>query len=164
MSLGVKIIMTAINLMCLVVTLIYPSNITAISLLPSWITAGGWLYLRVTSISSSRGIHKAKNILFTVSFVFLVVCTTISLLIGFICEYANCTGMYDFPCFVLKEGVVLPFEVVIDYGVFEKFVFIIFAIYFALEIFLTGYGKVSDSGEDYYNKNSTPNEVINNNQ
>ncbi len=164
MGLRAKIIMAAVNFLCLMVTLVYPNNATAIALLPSWITAGEWLYLR---IASPLKIKKKSDGLIIAFFVFLVACATLSMCIGFVCNYIDHPTLLDAqvenirPYFALKESVVFPFDFKIDYAAFEIFVLAIFGVYFISDIILTAYNELNPPKKNKRKMTQTPSEIIN---
>ena len=140
MTIGLKIIVAAVNLVCLIVTLIYPNDATPISLLPCWITAGTWLYNRLSSFTEK----KTKEIVLILPLVVLTACAAFSLVIGFACDYTISESI-DYPCYVAKETAIIPFDIQLNYGIFQGFVFIVCLVYSILEIV---FDFISNSGDE----------------
>lgn len=159
-----KIVIAAINFLCLLVTLIYPNDATPIALLPCWITAGEWLYLR---IPTPLKVSNKRDFFVITFFVMLVVCATLSMFVGFGCTYIDSTsplfnGKYLGPYYSLKENAVFPFNFEIEYAIFEGFVCLIFVLYFICEIIISAYDELHPEGDTKNNITKKPSEIINN--
>ena len=130
MTIGLKIIVAAVNLVCLVVTLIYPNDATPISLLPCWITTGTWLYNRLSSFSGKK--TKALVVLI-LPLAFLTFCAAFSFCIGFACDYIAPESL-SYPYYAIKSDAIIPFGFQMNYAVFQIFVFVVCLLYSIMEI------------------------------
>lgn len=130
MTIGLKIVVAAINLVCLIVTLIYPNNATSIALLPCWITAVMWLYSRLSSFSG----QKTKALFLILPLTFLVICGALSFCIGVSCDYVVPVEPSDCPHYAAKSEAIIPFDLHIDYNAFQIFVLIVFLLFTTIEI------------------------------
>ena len=156
MSIGLKIIVAAVNLVCLIVTLIYPNDATPISLLPCWVTAGMWIYNRLSSFSG----RKTKALVLILPLVFLTICASFSFCIGFACEYIS--DSINYPYYEPKSDAMIPFNLHIDFRVFQIFVFVVCFLYYVAEIVFEFIGSSQNTSETVQDKSTkTPTQLIN---
>ena len=157
MAIGAKIVVAAVNLICLFVTLIYPNDATPFSLLPCWITAGTWLYNRLSKFDGNKN---SKALTFIIPLSLLVIFAAFSCAIGFSCEYKipnEFNNLSKYPYYALKTDAVFPFEFIIQYSAFQIFVFSVCFLYFVLEIVFdfVSFQSSKDSRKDELSQNPT---------
>ena len=154
MSVGLKIIVAGINLVCLIVTLIYPNAATPISLLPCWVTAGMWLYNRLSCFSGK----KTKALVLIFPLVFLTISAAFSFCIGFACDY-TVSESFKYPYYAARSDAIIPFDVHIDFRAFQIFVFVVCFLYYAADIVFEFIGNSKSVQQNDYAK--TPTQLVN---
>ena len=157
MTIGLKNIVAAVNLVCLFVTLIYPNDATPISLLPCWITTGTWLYNRLSSFSGK----KTKALALILPLAFLTLCAAISFCIGFACDYIVPESL-SYPYYAIKSDAIIPVDFQMSYALFQIFVFVVCLLFSITEIIFEFVGNNSNAQKTSQKESTkTPAQLVN---
>lgn len=178
--------------MCVCLSHLYPNDATPISLLPCWVTVGSWLYERIIDLEKNIKKNKSKKnnserireiiaLLFCITLLFaLVACAATSFGIGLSYTFNpnNTLDVQDniesnlpetgsvkdsgAPFFEARGDAIFPFELDIDYRLFQKAVLIIYGIFSLVEIIFVICSKIF-KGKGHGVKQSTlsPNNQVN---
>lgn len=126
LSRKVKIVMTGINTVCLIVTLLYPNDVTPFAVLPVIVTATSWIFV------DRRDSPHMYLVLISATCI-----ASTSLVVGLTSE------MITEPLYSIKfsDGVAFIGGNVLNYGVFAFVIIVYYLLTTVMDIFCTG--KVS---------------------